>query len=86
MPFDEIVKICEIIAEIEGVDYIKTGSGFSGPTTYDHVNLIQKVAGGVRTAEQVKMFLKLGVNLFGSSRAIEIIEEFKKGGEEWVNF
>lgn len=83
---DEIKKICEIILETPEVDYIKTGTGF-GPrgTALDDVKIIRsivedrkkiKVSGGVRTLKQVEDFLKVGVSLFGSSSAIQIIDEF----------
>jgi deoxyribose-phosphate aldolase len=35
-----------------------------------------KVSGGIKTLDQVKRFLDMGVSLFGSSAAIEIINEF----------
>ncbi|HOJ88824.1 MAG TPA: deoxyribose-phosphate aldolase [Pseudothermotoga sp.] len=89
---DEIERICEIVLHSPGVDYIKTGTGF-GPrgTTLGDVRIIRsivgdrkkvKVSGGVRTLTQVEEFLKLGVSLFGSSSATQIIDEFttKQGG------
>lgn len=84
---DELLKSCQIIANVDGIDYVKTGTGFGPrPVSYEDVLLIKrvldgkkkiKVAGGVRTVEQVRQFLKLGVDLFGSSHALEIIREMK---------
>ncbi|MEJ5230297.1 MAG: deoxyribose-phosphate aldolase [Pseudothermotoga sp.] len=89
---DEITRVCEIMLQVPEVDYIKTGTGF-GPraTTLEDVAVIRsvvgdmkkiKVSGGVKTLKQVEDFLNAGVSLFGSSSAIQIIQEFrsKRGG------
>lgn len=86
LTYDEIKKVCEIILESSGVDYIKTGTGF-GPrdTILNDVKIVRsvvgdrkkiKVSGGIRTLKQVEDFLTVGVNLFGSSSATQIIDEF----------
>ncbi|MGB9790360.1 MAG: deoxyribose-phosphate aldolase [Thermotoga caldifontis] len=88
----ELRHVCEIIREIEEVDYVKTGTGFGPrPTTYEDVVIIKsvlgdkkpiKVSGGIRTADQVKRFLELGASLFGSSRAVDIINQLESEGKQ----
>lgn len=85
---DELRKVCELIVDIEGLDYVKTGTGFGPrPTSCEDIVAMRevlagrkmiKVSGGVRTAEQVEQFLKLGASLFGSSRAVEILQELER--------
>lgn len=82
---EEIVKVCNILADLPAVDYVKTGTGF-GPrgTSYRDVELINsvvsgkksiKVSGGVRTLDQVEEFMKLGASIFGSSSSVSIVDE-----------
>jgi deoxyribose-phosphate aldolase len=83
---EEIVKACELCIEA-GVDYVKTGTGFSAaPTTLHHVQLIYKiihgraklkVAGGVRSLDTLLKMYKAGANRFGIglNSAVSIIEE-----------
>lgn len=88
---EEIKKTCVVISNVEYIDYVKTGTGFGPrPVCYEDVIIMKealvgkkkiKVSGGVRTAEQVERFLQLGVDLFGSSHAVEIIHELKKRGK-----
>ncbi|WP_461505288.1 deoxyribose-phosphate aldolase [Pseudothermotoga elfii] len=82
---NEIVRLCQLISNESSIDYVKTGTGFGpAPTTYKDVQLMKKylggkkikVSGGIKTLDQVKRFLDMGVSLFGSSAAIEIINEF----------
>jgi len=84
---EELREVCELVVNIDDVDYVKTGTGF-GPraTNYEDVMIMKevlgdrkkiKVSGGVRTADQVRRFLQLGVSLFGSSQAVEIIREME---------
>ncbi|WP_241240555.1 deoxyribose-phosphate aldolase [Thermotoga sp. Ku-13t] len=87
----ELRYLCEILHDIEEVDYVKTGTGFGPrPTTYEDVVIMKsvlgdkkpiKVSGGIRTADQVKHFLQLGASLFGSSHAVDIISQFESEGK-----
>ncbi len=70
---EEIVKASQLVVE-GGADYVKTGTGWMGSTTIDHVKLIKatvgdtiklKVAGGVRDLETLKAMYELGVARFG---------------------
>ena len=88
MTDDEIKHGCEIIAEA-GADYVKTGTGWApNPTTIEQVRLIKsivgnslkiKVAGGVRTLDQVGQMIDIGVSRFGIGKnsALKIIEEIE---------
>lgn len=84
---EEILKVCQILADTPTVDYVKTGTGF-GPreTSYRDVELINsvvsgkkliKVSGGVRTLKQVEQFMELGASIFGSSSSTLIVDEYR---------
>jgi len=85
---EEIEHVCLLSMEFEGIDFIKTGTGFAGkPTTIDEVSCISKtlkglkgikVSGGVKKLEHVNNFLAAGATIFGSSSGIEIMEEAKR--------
>jgi deoxyribose-phosphate aldolase len=75
-----------------GAQFIKTGTGWSGPTTLDHIAAIKrsvgesiniKVAGGVRELDVLLKIHEMGVSRFGLGykAAIDIIEEFSKTQE-----
>lgn len=79
---EEIVRVSTIAAE-EGADYIKTASGFEGPTTVDMVKLIKKTvgnqckikaAGGIKDVETVKAMLRAGADTIGTSTLIKFDE------------
>ena len=68
----------------EGADYIKTASGFDGPTTVDMVKLIRKTvgknckikaAGGIRDAKTVEEMIRAGADTIGTSTLIKFDEE-----------
>ncbi|MFI3303878.1 MAG: deoxyribose-phosphate aldolase [Rikenellaceae bacterium] len=70
---EEIVKASQLVLE-GGADFVKTGTGWSGSTTLEHVKLIKdtvgdaiklKVAGGVRDLETLKAMHQMGVCRFG---------------------
>ena len=79
----EKIKMCEIVTEA-GADYIKTSTGFgTGGATFDDVKLFKehigqnvkiKAAGGIRTKEDMEMFLSLGADRLGTSSAVSILE------------
>ena len=76
---DEKIKLCEIVSN-SGADFIKTSTGFStaGATFHDvelfakHVKpgVKIKAAGGVSSMEDLEMFLELGCDRIGTSRAV----------------
>jgi len=79
---DEKRRLCHIVEEA-GADYIKTSTGFStgGATPHD-IELFAKeiggkikikAAGGIKTREDMELFLKLGADRLGSSSAIKIL-------------
>lgn len=82
---DEIRTASSIILKA-GADYIKTGTGWAGTTTLDHIRLIKetvgdaiklKVAGGVRTLDTLQEMYRMGVTRFGIGykAALNIMEE-----------
>jgi len=83
---DEITKACQIVADC-GADYVKSGTGFSAPTTLHHVEVMAnaikgrdikfKVAGGVKDLKTLLQMREYGVDRFGigMKNSISIIEE-----------
>lgn len=82
---DEIIKLAEICLEIEGVDYIKTSTGF-GPegATMENVKLMKeivgnkkmvKAAGGIKTLDDYKSMINAGASRIGSSSGLKILAE-----------
>jgi deoxyribose-phosphate aldolase len=82
---DNIKKASELVVAA-GAAYVKTGTGFYGATTLEHVKVIKsvvggdaliKVAGGVRTREQISAFIDAGAVRFGIGlkSAINILED-----------
>ncbi len=89
----EIVEASKIVLE-SGADYLKTGTGWAGATTFNHLdcvfatvgkNIKVKVAGGVRDLDTLTKMRDMGVCRFGigAGSAIKIMEEFEAryGGE-----
>ncbi len=86
---DEEIKIAsEIVAE-GGADFVKTSTGFFGPTTIEAVKILKdavgdkcqiKAAGGVQGLPMIEELKALGVTRFGLSNAktVGIIEELNK--------
>ncbi len=82
---DEIEVAAEICVE-EGVDYLKTCTGFvgRGVTVEDAEKLSDlgldvevKASGGVRTAEDALSLVDAGAGRVGSSSGVEIVEAFE---------
>lgn len=82
-------EICEgaRIVRDSGARFIKTGTGWGGPTTFGHIRSIKnainddialKVAGGVRDLDVLLQMWKMGVSRFGVGyrSAMNIIEIF----------
>jgi len=76
---EEKIKMCEIVTA-SGADFIKTSTGFGtdGATKADielfkkHIgpNVKMKAAGGVSTIQDLEMFIELGCERIGTSRAV----------------
>lgn len=76
---EEKIAMCRAVTN-GGADYIKTSTGFgTGGATREDVELFQKhigpavkikAAGGVSTLEDLEMFLQLGCDRVGTSRAV----------------
>lgn len=86
---EEKIAMCKIVTNA-GADYIKTSTGFGtdGATREDielfkkHIgpNVKMKAAGGVSTIEDLEMFLKLGCDRIGTSRAVGLCKGLKTEG------
>ena len=76
---EEKIAMCKAVTNA-GADYIKTSTGFgTGGATKEDVELFRKhigpnvkikAAGGVSTFEDLEMFLNLGCDRIGTSRAV----------------
>lgn len=81
----EVEKVLAILSE-EGVDFVKTSTGFGlRPTTLEDVRFLVKysppglkikASGGIRDLQTVLTFIKAGVHRIGSSSSHKIVEEF----------
>jgi len=77
---EEKIKLCQYVS-ISGADYIKTSTGFAhGGATFEDVALFKanilphlkiKAAGGIRTIEDAKKYIEMGVDRLGTSRIIK---------------
>jgi len=84
---DEIVKMAEIAKEVKP-DFIKTSTGFgTGGATLEDVKLMKqtvgdevkvKAAGGIRSLDEALAFVEAGAQRIGTSKGVEIIEEYEK--------
>ena len=81
---EEKVKVCELVTNA-GADYIKTSTGFgTGGATIEDINLFKahigpsvkmKASGGVKTVDDLEMFLGAGCERIGTSSAIGLLKE-----------
>lgn len=79
---EEIKKLL-IIASGEGVQFIKTATGFFGhPTTVEQVKFIRahlnpkikiKASGGIRTIEQIQKLVAAGADRIGTSHGVQML-------------
>lgn len=79
---EEKIRMCEIVTG-QKADYIKTSTGFgTGGATIEDVTLFSKhignevkikAAGGVKTKEDLVMFLEAGCDRIGTSSAVKIL-------------
>lgn len=82
---EEKIAMCRAVTEA-GADYIKTSTGFgTGGATRQDVELFKKhigskvkikAAGGVSTLEDLEMFIELGCDRVGTSRAVGLCKGF----------
>lgn len=88
------IKKASLLVFQSGADFVKTNSGW-GPrgASLKDVDLIKKaiqgkikikVAGGIDTYQEAISFINRGVDRIGTSRAVEIMKDFKKrrGGDD----
>lgn len=81
---EEKIAMCRAVTRA-GADYIKTSTGFgTDGATREDVELFKKhigsgvkikAAGGVSTLEDLKMFLELGCDRVGTSRAVGLAQQ-----------
>lgn len=79
---DEKIKLCECVTKA-GADYIKTSTGFGTAGAdiedirlfkkYIGENVKIKAAGGIKTKEQLEMFLNEGCDRIGTSSAVKLL-------------
>ena len=85
---DEIMRASELAVR-GGVDFVKSGTGWQGATTVDHIKLMKrtvgneaciKAAGGVRDLATIDEMIGAGCTRFGIgvSSAVKIMEEHSK--------
>lgn len=87
---EEKIKMCQVVTRA-GADYIKTSTGFStaGATFEDvalfagHVgeNVKIKAAGGIRSLDDARKFIKLGADRLGTSKMIQLVQSDPQGGD-----
>lgn len=85
---EEIIRLAEICLKIDGVDYIKTSTGFGpGGATVEDVKLMKEVvgdkkkikaAGGIRSLEDYKKMIEAGASRIGSSSGLNILAEIDR--------
>lgn len=86
---EEKIAMCKAVTAA-GADYIKTSTGFGtdGATKADielfkdHIgpDVKMKAAGGVSTVEDLEMFLELGCDRIGTSRAVGLLKGEQTSG------
>ncbi|MBQ7933249.1 MAG: deoxyribose-phosphate aldolase [Lachnospiraceae bacterium] len=79
----EKIAMCKAVTNA-GADYIKTSTGFgTGGATKEDIELFKahigrnvkmKAAGGVSTLEDLEMFIELGCDRIGTSRAVGLLK------------
>lgn len=80
---EEKIAMCKAVTNA-GADFIKTSTGFgTGGAVREDVELFQKyigpdvkikAAGGVSSVEDLEMFIRMGCERVGTSRAVELIK------------
>lgn len=87
---DEKIAMCKAVTDAKA-DYIKTSTGFgTGGATIEDIELFKKhigpnvkmkAAGGVKTVEDLEMFINAGCERIGTSGAVKILAGRDTGGE-----
>lgn len=80
---EEKIAMCKAVTNA-GADFIKTSTGFgTGGATREDIELFQenigphvkiKAAGGISTLEDLEMFVELGCDRIGTSRAVGLLK------------
>jgi deoxyribose-phosphate aldolase len=83
----EIVRVCKMAAD-EGIDYVKTSTGFFKWPTPDIVKLMYssvkgtqtkiKAAAGMTTAEDARKMIEAGAERLGTSAGVVIVEGWEE--------
>lgn len=83
---EEKIKLCECVTDA-GADFIKTSTGFgSAGADIEDIRLFKKhigknvkikAAGGIRTKEQLELFLNEGCDRIGTSSAVKLLTSAK---------
>ena len=83
---EEKIKLCECVTDA-GADFIKTSTGFgSAGSDIEDIRLFKKhigknvkikAAGGIRTKEQLELFLQEGCDRIGTSSAVKLLTSAK---------
>ncbi len=83
---EEKIKLCECVTDA-GADFIKTSTGFgSAGADIEDIRLFKKhigknvkikAAGGIRTKEQLELFLQEGCDRIGTSSAVKLLTSAK---------
>jgi len=77
------IKKASLLVLKSGADFVKTGTGYAGPATVNHVRIIKsaiknkigiKAAGGIDTKEKMLRLIKAGATRIGTSSAPEILK------------
>ena len=83
---DDEIRRGSLIAVESGASFVKTGTGWHGATTVDHIRLIRetigtsakiKAAGGIRTLKMIEDMVEAGCSRFGIgvNSSISILQE-----------
>jgi len=88
---EQIVFACQA-AQAAGADFVKTSTGFhpAGGARPEHVQLMKqaapgcqvKASAGIRTPQQAIELLAAGASRLGTSKSVEIIEQFRTERKE----
>jgi deoxyribose-phosphate aldolase len=77
---DELHRAAEAAVDADA-DYLKTGTGFSGPATVEDVELLAeylpvKASGGIGTYAEARSMLAAGAERIGASAGVALVEGF----------
>ncbi|EGF99475.1 uncharacterized protein MELLADRAFT_112683 [Melampsora larici-populina 98AG31] len=85
---EQIRQVSQILASIDGVSFVKTSTGFTGPGAQpEHLQIMRgclpeaigvKASGGIKTWEDCVKMIEAGANRIGTSSGVKIMEESHK--------